>query len=676
MKGDYTRENNNLGKGYSAVRMQQGRVQLDSDWNEQIDIENKRLRQIINDVIGVPGVPIIADWRSGRKGIPQLVLFDTRSPVYMFPSISGRDSLLGIRCYAEGIILEHEFPFLSATIDAVAAGTADYTVNVPTMEFPNGRPIVAGMRVYLVADGDESPDSNIATVYDDVKTVDVVGKKFTIKKKSSSTVLTTPIPARVVFLYSYEDQPYYPNPPALTPAARYLAYLDVWQRQVTAVEDPDLRDVALGGVDTTTRLQPRWQLKMLPFADADLPTLDDGTWIDKLRGSTPAGMAARYSPAPGQAQALENRLYRVEIHKGGVGSAVTFKWSRDNGSALAAWTGGDGPIEIAATGQVEALGFAKGQWLELGSDELEYKSQPGPFVQISDIPTPIDGGLSLKIAAPVGTDTTFSHYKGHPRVRRWDGGGVTYPLSIVPTTPGSFISLENGIEVQFDQTATYVEGDYWLIPSRTSLGGIEWPHASGTPVAQTAKRIEHKYVPLISFKLGGGGDVKIGPSYFTSLRNMIVILTKKEQKYLPIMPVFSKVVSPSGTVGDWSINWSVGSEIYAQSNTSYLTVGVIPLKLPEKSVITRLMVTWNLGGSPDVHVHIMEQNPGSAPIPVATIVRTTATTGVSETDMATVRYDTSTQSYYYIQATAGTFGTAQIFAIYVEYSAAILNGFD
>src|SRR5438045_2745266 len=38
MKGDFSRSTFNPGKHYTSVRMQQGRVQTDADWNEQANI--------------------------------------------------------------------------------------------------------------------------------------------------------------------------------------------------------------------------------------------------------------------------------------------------------------------------------------------------------------------------------------------------------------------------------------------------------------------------------------------------------------------------------------------------------------------------------------------------------------------------------------------------------------
>ena len=43
MKADLTRSTDRPDQHYRAVRMQQGRVQLDAEWNEQQDILNRRI---------------------------------------------------------------------------------------------------------------------------------------------------------------------------------------------------------------------------------------------------------------------------------------------------------------------------------------------------------------------------------------------------------------------------------------------------------------------------------------------------------------------------------------------------------------------------------------------------------------------------------------------------------
>ena len=57
MKGDFTRDTFNKDKRFSRVLMQQGRVQLDADWNEQTSILLHYLRTLATDLIGPHGGP-------------------------------------------------------------------------------------------------------------------------------------------------------------------------------------------------------------------------------------------------------------------------------------------------------------------------------------------------------------------------------------------------------------------------------------------------------------------------------------------------------------------------------------------------------------------------------------------------------------------------------------------
>ncbi|MGH3991422.1 MAG: DUF6519 domain-containing protein, partial [Pseudonocardiaceae bacterium] len=58
MKADLTRSTFSTQKHYSGVRMQQGRVQLDADWNEQVDIGAHLDETTRKDVIGRCGMPV------------------------------------------------------------------------------------------------------------------------------------------------------------------------------------------------------------------------------------------------------------------------------------------------------------------------------------------------------------------------------------------------------------------------------------------------------------------------------------------------------------------------------------------------------------------------------------------------------------------------------------------
>lgn len=61
-----------------------------------------------------------------------------------------------------------------------------------------------------------------------------------------------------------------------------------------------------------------------------------------------------------------------------------------------------------------------------------------------------------------------------------------------------WIALEDGIRIQFQADAgRYRSGDYWLIPARTAIGDIQWPQgADGKAMAVSPHGVEHGYAPL------------------------------------------------------------------------------------------------------------------------------------------------------------------------------------
>ena len=57
MKADLSRNTFDRAQHYSAVRLQQGRVVTDADWNEQADIARYRTERLALDTIGSCGAP-------------------------------------------------------------------------------------------------------------------------------------------------------------------------------------------------------------------------------------------------------------------------------------------------------------------------------------------------------------------------------------------------------------------------------------------------------------------------------------------------------------------------------------------------------------------------------------------------------------------------------------------
>ena len=470
MKGDISRETFDATRHYSGVRMQQGRVQTDADWNEQEALQRRRTQIEARDVIGRCGAP------EDNAG-------------FAISIASGALKIGAGRFYVDGILCENETDGLAyeAQVDLPAAASW----------------------------------------------VDQLAKL-----KSTAA----------------------------------LAYLDVWERHITPLDDPLLREVALGGPDTATRVKTVWQVRVLPLAiaagdpaqvkDLQAQRADGQKKLDAMKaaGASPGDIAKLQSeldaidakiaslsgalptcggsfkewddlvadpdrwlnartqpPAPVSGpcvvpptsgyRRLENQLYRVEVHTPGAAGTATFKWSRDNGSVVTAIEKISGKdITVHDLGPDDVLGFASGQWVELIDDRSELNGLPGQLAQIDAVSSSLRR-ITLKAAAtPLSTGADGVDVTLHPKLRRWDQSGATAAATGVATT-GAFLPLEDGVEVQFTGGA-FRTGDYWVIPARTATGEIEWPPfaiPNTTPVPQLPRGIVHHFCRLALLTLSTDG---------------------------------------------------------------------------------------------------------------------------------------------------------------------------
>jgi len=92
MKADLTRNTFHPFRHFTRVLMQQGRVQLDADWNEQAAILLRYLRSMAADIIGPHGGP------AGNLGFRIVALPPTTSPVADFAITAGHYYVDGILC--------------------------------------------------------------------------------------------------------------------------------------------------------------------------------------------------------------------------------------------------------------------------------------------------------------------------------------------------------------------------------------------------------------------------------------------------------------------------------------------------------------------------------------------------------------------------------------------------
>ncbi len=445
MHGDFSRRTFDAANGYRAVLLQQGRVLLDADVNEQAEITAHHDETRTRDLVGSSGGPAPG------------------------PNEPGPFAVVG-----PGSGANNGWSFSDT-------GWADLRITA-------GRYYVDGVLV----EGDDAPPGGWA-----------LGDQPHLG---------------VIRVEGEDDDPGLREPDKV---GRYLAYLDVWQRQVTFDEDPALLEAALGGPDTTTRSQTVWQVRLAWLGNGELcRDLHAGEW----RVRSPRCMVAELAEPPtaadpcqislaGGYQRLENQLYRVQVHDAPDPEAeydppqepeadpppATFLWSRENGSVVARVTGlEEGEAEQTAVltldrvGRDEELSFRAGQLVELTSTDLELRGQSG-FLADTGAPD----GLELPVTWRGRGPTSLGALGRTPILRRWEGGPELLEDEAT--------DLEGGIRVRFPVDGRPRTGDHWLVPARTvrlayglsqSSGTIEWPRNSHGAVAQPPVGPEHHLAPL------------------------------------------------------------------------------------------------------------------------------------------------------------------------------------
>ena len=334
------------------------------------------------------------------------------------------------------------------------------------------------------------------------------------------------------------------------PAGTHLIYLRAWQRHISALEAPCIREQALGGPDTATRARQIAQVRALALPAPTL-TVDGGpgaawhcdstlgAW-DRLVHTPRARLAARAEPqlsttglceiaASAGYQRLENQLYRVEVHSSG--TAPTFKWSRENGSVAYAvqevrvdTATSRTTVRLAARGRDANLDLALHDRVELVDDDAELQHRAGTLFEYLN-----DGDDALELVLDgVPPGTLGQDPSRHPVLRRWDHRPTTAGENALPIVEGTWTTLEDGVQVRFEAGGSYRPGDYWQIPARTVSADVEWPRdADGEPLALDSAGIEDGWCRLGLVEVDAGGLVSVTGdcrSIFPSLTQLTQLL--------------------------------------------------------------------------------------------------------------------------------------------------------
>jgi hypothetical protein len=312
-------------------------------------------------------------------------------------------------------------------------------------------------------------------------------------------------------------QPDFPLSGDLPATGPYQVYADVWERSLTALEDPGLRDAGLNGADTCTRTQTMLQVKTCAGGinpETDIPKRGNAALSldlhDNLEASDPCDPCAGLVGA-GEGR-VGNYLFRLEVHAV-TGSAanptgLTLKWSSENGAE-----------QYAAQG--EALmppGFVNSRFL---FEFYDLTTEKHPGVHLAPGFTPRSGILKTSYDLPDGASDPKDF------VRRWDGycklsrSGSTWALvggwdkgvdlsTGIPAAQPGHVSLGPGLTVNLEAFQMnlelggkiFIAGDYWLAPVREAV------HSAGSPVCSGAlpAGIDHHYLRLAAVAADGTVD--------------------------------------------------------------------------------------------------------------------------------------------------------------------------
>ncbi|MDX2507030.1 MAG: DUF6519 domain-containing protein [Gammaproteobacteria bacterium] len=463
-RGDFTRDTFNPMDRFSRVLMQQGRVQLDADWNEQNSIILHYLRNLACDVgsehwgpkVGA-GFEIMGSEGSGEKKL------------FICP---GHYYVNGILCVAD---LDQDGNLLNYS------NQSDYPLP-PGESIQDIDPkIISGQvsaLVYL-----DVWERHFTYINDDsMREVALGGPDTATRAKIIWQVKILPVPFEAI-----------PTPTSGISQLKekYKYFLNLIQAEIK----PGKGMLCAKAKDKAD--------------DNNDPCL--------------VAPESRYRGAENQLYRVEiHNSGTASIVGGDVNaSGATFKWSRENSSVIFPITDiQDTLVSLEHLGKDYRYGLKPNDWVEVIDDDYVLQCLAEPLLQVESID---EENRQITLKSPSGS-TTGTDPSKHPYLRRWDHkDGDENGIAVQENLEGElWLELEDGIQVQFkggneasitdvnsytfEVSAIYQTGDYWLIPARTVTGDIEWPEDAGQPQALLPHGVVHHYAPLAILNKGQDND--------------------------------------------------------------------------------------------------------------------------------------------------------------------------
>jgi hypothetical protein len=444
-KGDFTRDSYDPFKHYSRVLIQQGCVQFDADWNEQIDILLHHLRTLVKDLIGPHGGP----------GNSFKITDVTQGDFSIQPG----------HYYVDGILVEN---------DDVGRNGEPIVYTYQSQPYSPHQALPAREGSYLIY---LDVWERHVTYFEDKGIRDVA-----LGENESATAIRAQIAWQVRFSNA---------------ASADSRFMDTLQRIIERKNVDDIRYITL---QLAKRLQPtnRGQLQAranespgedtypsITPPDAPYRGVENQLYrVEIHRAGTATGGATFkwsrengsvvfpvYAVNEGMIFTLGNQLrnHRFTLKKDDWVEIV------DNSNVL------ESPNSLL---KVESVDYI--------SQKVLLRGTPPSTIGDNPLLRRWDQQAVGKSDHAITLDNT-----GTAMIR--EGKWLTLEDGIqIWFQPGDS-----------KNPATYRPGDYWLIPARTTTGNVEWPRKNNEPMPLSPHGVEHHYAPLALITLGGDNDIQV-----------------------------------------------------------------------------------------------------------------------------------------------------------------------
>lgn len=436
MHGDFSLNPLNYRERVSRVLYQQGRVQLDSDFNEQTESTLRFLRGLAQDVIGFHG-------GAGRS----FKIIGDPAPKKTFRVAWGEYYVDGIRC----VNLPGDLWDIIGSKQKMA-------------DLGDGREITSHTDSYWDADAK----------FDEPQLIYLAAWEQHISAAERDEI-------REVAL----NGPDTASRAAVVWQIRAIAAEEVGKLARELIKDLGLSDPAKAGTDPNA-----W--KVDPVYLALNLTLRSSARLKAFAKENQDLEPCTISPEA-RYRGGENRLYRVEIHQGGDDKTATYKWSPDNGAIVFPVREIEGKtVFLDSLGRDERTAIMKNDWVEVIDDSITLRRQVNKLVQVTDVDRHrMTVTLSAEPDNNAGSDPDL-----HPILRRWAGDAKPVKLNTdVDLDDGVKVQFS----LDAPPSGRFRHGDYWLIPARSATGDVIWPGGKNTPEALRPHGIDEHYAPLALF---------------------------------------------------------------------------------------------------------------------------------------------------------------------------------